>query len=645
MSLIKYKEPEFKSIVERANKLISKTRDFELNLLKIKNKTFQNYMIADFVENKEFSKEVKWLFNLSYLNNNEEISNIIQEITELYTVYSLEKEKNMDFFNALLEVDKSEMCEIEKKYLKLIIQEKEREGINLPDNQKESLSDISLSLSKLSRDFMNNTQEFFKEFSYEVKEEDLCFYNEDDKKSLLKDDKYLLTNLNEAYDYIKLSPNRVDRKKLSDMLNTRTPENEELIKDILKKRNETIDILDFETYADLVFEERDASNPKVVFELLEELLEKAIEPAKKDLNSLFEYAKENNIEIDKIKRSDIAHLSYLYKKDKYDIDMNYIKQFFEVNNVLNVLFAKISTYFDITAIEVSEFDKWNEHVKLYKFVNKDEEIVGHIYFDLFERKNKNQGAWASGLESYHKNEEGKIVKPTGMVVCNYKEPNNEGYSLLTLSDIITLFHEMGHAMHHLFSEVKTQGIGGTNVLWDVVEFPSQFFELFANEKDTIKELSSHYKTGEKLENEIIDKMINSKNFLSGFNLLVQTAYALIDLRLHTDKDGELFNIIESVLRESFDKIDLQYNKEMIYTFSHIFAGGYAAGYYSYKWAEILSASAYVYVLNSEDIPKEMKRYREIFLSKGGTIDMVSEFKKFTGYQPNVEDLLRLDGLI
>jgi len=644
MSLIKYKEPEIETIVQRGKKLIEKTREFELGLLKIKNKTFKNYIIKDFIENEEFSKEVRWLFNLSNLRNTDEISEVIQELMEIFNKYSLEKEQNMDFFNALKEVHKSDLTESQKKYITLSIQEKEREGIMLNNEKKEELSGLSLELSKLSRNFSQNTQKFFKDFSYDVLEEDLSLYNVEDKKSLLKKGKYTITNLNEAYDYIKLSTNREERAKISEILNTRNPENEDLIKDILLKRNETVDILDFETYADFIFEERDAKNPQIVFDLLEELLEKSIEPTKKDLNELLEYAKTQDSSILELKRSDIAHYSYLYKKEKYDLDSNYIKQFFEIENVLNELFNKVKEYFDVSVLEIETFDKWNERVRLYEFSYEDK-VIGHIYFDLFERENKSQGAWASGLESYHRNEEGNIVKPTGMVVCNYKEPNEDGFSLLAHSDVITLFHEMGHAMHHLFSKVETGGIGGTNVLWDVVEFPSQFFELFAFEKDNIKGMSKHYKTGKKLEDTVIDKMINSKNFLSGFSLLVQTAYALIDLKLHTNKEDGLFEVIDKVIENSFGKIGMNYQKEMIYTFSHIFAGGYAAGYYSYKWAEILSASAYVYVLESEDVQKEMKRYKEIFLETGGTIDMVKEFKEFTGYEPNVEHLLKLEGLL
>ncbi|MCK5294240.1 MAG: M3 family peptidase, partial [Arcobacteraceae bacterium] len=301
--------------------------------------------------------------------------------------------------------------------------------------------------------------------------------------------------------------------------------------------------------------------------------------------------------------------------------------------------------FGIKFVQIEE-NSWEEKVKVYH-LERNNIIIGKIYLDLEARKEKRGGAW---MHNWHNNYDiGNVQQlPTAFVVCNFSTSTSELPSLLRHSDVVTLFHEMGHAIHHLFSTVKEPLVSGINgVAWDTVEFPSQFLEYFSYEKEVLKIFAKHYKTKEILGDEAIDKLIKARNFQSALTTIRQIEFALFDFKLYqnlTDEEG-VQKLLDSVREEVSVIIPPKYNKFQN-GFAHIFSGGYSAGYYSYKWAEVLSADAFYLFKEKGIFNKELAiKYRDIILGKGGSVDMNQLFFDFASREASIESLLKIDGII
>jgi oligopeptidase A len=511
---------------------------------------------------------------------------------------------------------------------------------------------MSLELSKLSQKFSQNLLNATNSYEMIIEDfEDVGEIPESDLELAKFEEegktKYKFTLQMPSYlAYITYGSNREKREEIYKAYTTRAPENGKIIEQILKLKDEKVKILGFDSYAQYSLETKMAKTTQEVVSFLEELALKGKDRALEELEEIKEYAKKDGIE--DIQSFDMSYYSEKIKKEKYDLDEEYYRPYFEQNSVLNGFFDFLKEVFEIE-FTLTDAKAWDEKVKVYNISEKGN-VIARIYIDLEARKDKRGGAWMNNWHSHYVNSKGEKQLPTAYIVCNFPQSTENTPSLLRHSDVVTLFHEMGHALHHLLSKVPEAFVSGiSGVAWDVVEFPSQFLEYFSYDKEVLKLFAKHYKTGEVLSDEAIDRIIKAKNFQSSMGMLRQIEFALFDFKLHEKlyKTEEEVQILLDEIREKYSvSKPPKYNKFQN-GFSHIFAGGYAAGYYSYKWAEVLSADAfYMFIDSGRVLNKELAtKYKNIVLKNGGSKDMDQLFFEFASRNPSVDSLLKIDGII
>lgn len=441
--------------------------------------------------------------------------------------------------------------------------------------------------------------------------------------------------------YIPFMKYVLDRKLREQMYKnyaTRAHENEKLIPQILALRDSESKILGFKNYAELAFEFRDAKSAAQASTYLWKIADAAKPSAEKEYSELSAFSK-----ID-IQPWDVAFYSRLLKKERYDLDENQTKPYFEMYSTIDKTMDVISKMFDIKFV-TRDVPLWNSGAKYFD-VLRDGKIIAGVYLDLQTRESKQSGAWATDFEYHYMDANNNEHLPMAIVVANFPQSKDDNPSLLSLNDINTLFHEMGHAMHQILSTVDERDASGFNVDWDVVEFPSQFLESFWLDKTVLKTIGKHYKTGETIPDDLIEKIIAADRFQKGLFIVRQLEFGLFDLELH-----KLNGADEKTVQKTLDGVRQKvavikapsYNKFQN-TFSHIFAGGYAAGYYSYLWAESMSADAYLAFNGNPFNTELMHRYRDSVLAMGGSREMSEIYLEFLGRDPSPESLLKYYGL-
>ncbi len=623
------------------------------DLLKIEKKTYKN-----FVKPYQLIHErLTWLFqpiaHLNYVKNSEitqkVYSELLPKITEYYTILE-QDERLYNAFKEIYENEKDKLSQEQKKVLENLIRDFELGGVGLPEEKRNRLKEINIKLSQLQNQFAQNLLNATNSYEMIIEnEEDVKGIPESDleKAKIEKDGKivYRFTLQQPSYiAFMSYSPNREKREELYRAYSTRAPENDKVLEEILALRYEKAQILGFKNYAELSLKTKMAESPEEVINFLRELAKKSKPQAEREYKELNEFAKKLGLK-DNIQAYDFAYYSEKLKREKFNVDDELYKPYFEKNQVLNGLFKFLNKLFKLEFKEV-DVPKWDKSVNVYDIYRGDE-LIGRIYFDLEAREGKRDGAWMDEWISYHEDEEGNIIRPVAHIVANFSPATDKTPSLLRPYDVETLFHEMGHALHHLLSNVKEPFVSGiAGVEWDAVEFPSQFLEQFAYDKEVLKLFAFHYKTGEAMPEEMIDNLKNAKNFLSALAMVRQLEFALFDMLIHMDKytAEEVQQILDKVREEVSVIKPPKYNKFQ-WSFGHIFAGGYAAGYYSYKWAEVLSADAYFMFVDNGIFNEELADsfYSEI-LSKGGSQSAKDLFKNFAGREPNLDALLRLSGI-
>jgi oligopeptidase A len=444
--------------------------------------------------------------------------------------------------------------------------------------------------------------------------------------------------------YITYGSNRKLREHIYKAYTTRAKNNQKIIDQILTLKLERSNILGFENYAQYSLATKMAKSENEVITFLYELANKAKTKAKEEVAEVQKLALKDGIR--SIKSFDMAYYSEKLKKEKYDIDQEYYRPYFEQNSVLDGFFNFLHKLFNID-FKLTQAVAWDEKVKVYD-IYENNNVIARIYLDLEARKDKRGGAWMNNWHSHYINTNGEKQLPTAFIVCNFPPSNENTPSLLRHDDVVTLFHEMGHALHHLLSKVQEPFVSGiAGVAWDCVEFPSQFLEYFSYDKEVLKLFAKHYQTQEVLSDEAIQKIINAKNFQSSLALIRQVEFALFDFKLYQRlyKGKEVQALMDSIRDEISALKPPKYNKFQ-HSFSHIFAGGYSAGYYSYKWAEVLSADAFYLFLNSTVFNQELAlRYKTTILERGGSADMNELYLEFAHKEPSVDSLLKIDDII
>ncbi|MCT7576011.1 M3 family metallopeptidase [Aliarcobacter butzleri] len=640
---------------EILEKLLDEKRVLINELLNIENKTYKNFVLPFQEIGESINEFLTPIFHIDSVKNSEITTKVYEECLPIISKYETEISQNENIYLYLKDIqfnEKSTLNDIQNKVLENEIRDFELSGCNLENNKKKRLEEINLKLSELSHKFSQNLLNATNAF-------EMIITNFEDVKEIPQSDlelakfeedgitKYKFTLQMPSYlAYITYGTNRERREEIYKAYCTKAPENGKIIEQILALKDEKVKILGFENYAQYSLATKMAKTEDDVISFLEELGNKAKKKAKEELEEIKEIALKDGIS--DFRSSDMAYYSEKLKKAQYDLDEEYYRPYFEQQSVLNGFFDFLHQMFNIKFTK-TQTKAWDEKVKVYD-LSEDGKTIARIYIDLEARKDKRGGAWMNNWHSHFRNSNGEINLPTAYIVGNFPQSTKEIPSLLRHSDVVTLFHEMGHALHHLLSKIEEPFVSGiSGVAWDTVEFPSQFLEYFSYDKDVLKLFAKHYQTGEVLNDEAIDRIIKAKNFQSSLATVRQVEFALFDFKLYQKlykTEDEIQSLLDTIREEFAAIIPPKYNKFQN-GFSHIFSGGYSAGYYSYKWAEVLSADAFYMFIDSGNIfNKELGiKYRDTILSQGGSYDMDKLFFDFAKREPSIDSLLKIEGII
>lgn len=533
-------------------------------------------------------------------------------------------------------------------------------GAELPTEQKARFKVLSEELSKLGSKFEENIMDNTNDFKHSVESiSDLTGLPDDvieaATEAAKKEGKagYLFTLHFPSYmPVLQYANNRALRETMYRAYATRASEfskpewdNTALIRDILKLKQEEAQMLGFNNYAELSLATKMAESPKQVTEFLDTLAKRAKPYAERDMQELEAYAKKLGIDV--MQAWDVAYVSEKLREEKYAFSDQEVKQYFPESKVLAGLFKVTETIFGVQ-VRKADAPLWHADAAFYEISDKQNKPIAYFYLDLYARNNKRGGAWMDECITRRKKSNG-VELPVAYLTCNFSAPVGGKPALFTHDEVITMFHEFGHGLHHMLTQVDEYGVSGIKgVEWDAVELPSQFMENFCWEWDVLRHMTAHVESGAQLPRALFDKMVAAKNFQAGMQTVRQIEFSLFDMRLHGefDPNGEqtALDLIEQVRDEVAVVRPPKWNR-FPNSFSHIFAGGYAAGYYSYKWAEVLSADAYSLFEEMGTLSAEAgTRFKNEVLAKGGSRPAIESFVAFRGREPSMDALLRHNGM-
>ncbi len=425
-------------------------------------------------------------------------------------------------------------------------------------------------------------------------------------------------------------------------------DNSQIMNETLALRHEIAQLLGFNNYAEESLATKMAENTDQVFGFLEDLAEKSKHQGREDLQQLKDFAK-TEFAKDELEAWDLAYYSEKLKQQKYSISDEDLRPYFPEDKVVAGLFEVVNRLYGLTIKPRDGVDVWHKDVSFFDVYDADKNLRGSFYLDLYARDKKRGGAWMADCVGRRQLSADSVQLPVAFLTCNFTKPIGDKPALFTHDEVVTLFHEFGHGLHHMLTQVNEAGVAGINgVPWDAVELPSQFLENWCWQPEALAFLSSHFETGEPLPQAMLDKMLAAKNFQSAMQMLRQLEFSIFDFKIHADFTPNSENHIQAVLddvREKYAVIKAAEFNRFQHGFGHIFAGGYAAGYYSYKWAEVLSADAFSR-FEEEGIFNQQtgKDFLECVLEKGGSAEPMELFKAFRGREPNVDALLRHCGI-
>lgn len=536
-------------------------------------------------------------------------------------------------------------------------------GVDLPDDKKARLTAIEQSLSKIETDFSNHILDCTDSFEYHIEDvaelegvPEPILQGAKAKAEAKSQSGYLLGLDFPTYlSVLMYATSRKLREIFYIAFSTRASDqgphdakfdNQKLMDEILKLRHEKAILLGFANFAEYSIEPKMASSTKEVIQFLEELADKSMSYAKAEIESLRAYAKSKGFE-GELQAWDMTFYSEKYKQENFNIDQEALRKYFPTTQNLSGLFKLAHTLFEVELKE-AEADVWHEDVQFYELYRAGK-LIGGIYIDLYARAKKRGGAWMDSCRDRRIKADGELQLPVAYLTCNFQAPVKGTPATLTHDDVITLFHEFGHCLQHLLTQIDCGDVSGINgVAWDAVELPSQFMENYVWEWDVIQMISKHIETGESLPKDTFEQLRTLRQFQSGMQMLRQIEFSLFDFKMHMNYNAENPVAIQDVLNDIRAKVAVvtppAFNRFQ-HSFAHIFAGGYAAGYYSYKWAEVLSSDAYSKfeedgILN----PETGKLFRDTVLGLGGSQEAMDVFVAFRGREPKIDALLAHSGL-
>lgn len=625
--------------------------------------TFENTVVALENTGEQLDRATSIFFNLNSAETNDEIQKIAQEVSPMLTELSNDILLNEALFERVkavynqkdsLILSEEQQMLLEKKYKSF-----SRNGANLSDEKKNQLRKIDAELSKLSLTFGENVLAETNKFELQITDKnDLSGLPEGviEAAAQTAEEKgkkgWVFTLDYPSYvPFMTYADNRELRKKMALAFGAKGFHNDQLdnqnnVLKIVNLRYQRAYLLGYKSHAHFVLEERMAKTPEKVKSFLNELLEKAKPAAQKEFEELTAFAKELD-GIDHLEKWDGAYYSEKLKQERFNLDDEKLKPYFEIKNVIKGVFTVAEKLYGLHFEEVDNIDKYHSDVKTYDVKNDKGELIAIFYADFHPRAGKRNGAWMTSYKP-QQIKSGKNDRPHISIVCNFTKPTASKPSLLTFNEVTTLFHEFGHALHGMLANTQYSSLSGTSVYWDFVELPSQILENWCYEKETLELFATHYKTGELIPMEYVEKIKESATFLEGLATLRQLSFGLLDMAWHgSDPSG--IKDVKAFETASFGDTQLYpdvLENCMSTSFSHIFQGGYSSGYYSYKWAEVLDADAFA-LFQQEGIfnKKVADRFKDFVLSQGGTKDPMELYIAFRGQKPDPEALLKRAGLV
>jgi Zn-dependent oligopeptidase len=631
--------------------------------------TFENTIEALDFSGNALDRLSSIFFNLNSAETSEEMQKIAQEVSPLLTEFSNDITLNEDLFKKIkavyeqkdnLNLSPEQATLLDKKFKSF-----SRNGALLSEDKKLKLREIDTELAKLKLTYGENVLAETNNYQLHItNESDLKGLPEgtiEAAKSLAKNKElegWIFTLDFPSYiPFVTYADNRELRKEIAiaagkKAFQNNEFDNQEITLKIAKLRFERANLLGYATHSHFVLEERMAQNPDKVKSFLNDLLAKAKPAAQREFAELTAFAKELD-GIDQLEKWDGAYYSEKLKQKLFNLDDEKLKPYFQLENVLNGAFTVANKLFGLTFTEVFDIDKYHEEVTTYEVKDEFGELVAVFYADFFPRKGKRNGAWMTSFKSQYI-KDGKNERPHISNVCNFTPPivasekSEAKPSLLTFNEVTTLFHEFGHGLHGMLANTTYPSLSGTSVYWDFVELPSQVMENWCYEPEALALFAKHYETGEIIPQEYVEKIKESASFQEGMATLRQLSFGLLDMAFHSNNPTEITDI-KAFEKTAFEGTTLYPDVAencMSVSFSHIFAGGYSSGYYSYKWAEVLDADAFAYFQEKGIFDKEVAtKFKDNVLSKGGTELPMELYKRFRGQEPKPDALLKRAGLI
>ena len=655
------KESDYKPAIQSA---ISETKkEIESIVSNPASPTFENTTVALDFTGEKLGRITSIFFNLNSAETNAEIQQIAKEISPWLSEFKNDMILNEALFARVktvydakdsLELTPEQHMLLEKQYKGFA-----RNGANLNDADKAVLRKLDAQLSKLSLQFGENVLAETNAFEMHITDEsELSGLPESAKeaakeiaKSKEKEGWIFTLDYPSYIPLMTYADNRELRKEMSIAFGQKAFQqnefnNEEIVLNIVKLRHQRANLLGYKTHAEFVLEERMAETPEKVIQFSNDLLTKAKPAAVKEFNELEAYAKKLD-GIDQLQKWDGAYYAEKLKKERFNLDQELLKPYFKLENVIAGVFTIADKLFDLQFEEVFDIDKYHDDVKTYNVNDKSGNFIAVFYADFHPRAGKRNGAWMTSYKP-QQIKDGVNERPHVSIVCNFTKPTETKPSLLTFNEVTTLFHEFGHALHGMLANTTYNSLSGTSVSWDFVELPSQVLENWCYEKEALELFATHYETGEVIPMEYVEKIKESASFHEGMQTLRQLSFGLLDMNWHGGNPTDIKNVkdFETIAFESTKLYPDVANNCMSTAFSHIFQGGYSAGYYSYKWAEVLDADAFEYFLEEGIFNRKVAdKFKNHVLSKGGTEKPMTLYKRFRGKEPNSDALLKRAGLI
>ena len=593
---------------------------------------------------------------------NDELDALAQKMSPLLTQHANDMQLNEKLFKRIKHVYEHhrELTPEEATLLQKVYDGFVRSGALLNEEGKEQFRRLSEEASLLSLQFSQNLLKENKAFELHItNEEDLDGLPESARQMAAhtaqeqNKEGWIFTLDFPSYSpFLTYSTKRELREKLYMAKNTEgihdNPENNLAIcTRLINIRRELAQLLGHDTYADYVLEHRMASSVKNVYKLFNDLISAYKPQAIKELKEVEQLAKEMEGDAFEMQPWDFGYYSHKLQLQKYNIDSEMLRPYFELSKVIEGVFGLANRLYGISFKENNEIPVYHQDVKAYDVFDADGSYLAVFYADFHPRKGKQGGAWMTEFQGQWITRKGENIRPHVSVVMNFTKPTPQKPALLTLGEVETFLHEFGHSLHGMFANTRFGSLSGTNVWWDFVELPSQFMENYATEKEFLRTFAYHFESGEPIPDELIDRIIKSKNYLSAYGCLRQVSLGLLDMAYYTQKDEFKEDIITFEKDAWKDAIITKQlpNTCMTTQFSHIISGGYAAGYYSYKWAEVLDADAFSLFKKNGIFDKNTAlSFRENILSKGGTEHPMTLYKRFRGQEPTIDALLERNGI-